>query len=363
MRICVSFAVLCAALAHPAMAAAAPRADLQVRAVSSPSVQEAPGSRLSASATVRNAGDRTAPPSRLGFYLSRDRRKGRGDFRLSPRPRLRARRPRSRARLLRTLTVPRGVPAGSYALIACADDTRRVRERRERNNCRSATRRMRIVAPTIIRPVPLPPVTPIAAFRSPFLTVSGPPNSTVTNDTTPNYSGTAQAGSAAVTRVEAQLDGGSFSTLGVSCAGCGTAAVSWTFAPAAPLADGPHTIAFRAVDALGRSSPTIARTVTVDTAAPIFTSITATPGSNSVTATFSEPLACNTVNAFDFVADIEGAPVGVTQVASCSGSSNTITLTLGSAPAAGDTVEVGVSGVVSDEAGNVVAHVSRRDDA
>src|SRR5918999_264957 len=128
MTICVVLvAALSLALVLPSVASARP--DLQVRAVSTPSFQEAPGSRLTGSATVLNTGDRTARPSRLGFYLSRDRRKGSGDFRLRPRPRVRARRPRTRARLLRTLTVPRGVPPGNYALVACADDTRRVRER------------------------------------------------------------------------------------------------------------------------------------------------------------------------------------------------------------------------------------------
>ena len=349
---------LCGALALPSVAAARP--DLQVRAVSTPSLQEAPGSRLTASATVRNAGDRTAPATRLGFYLSRDRRKGSGDFRLRPRPRVRARRPRSRARLLRTLTVPRGVPPGSYALLACADDTRRVRERRERNNCRSASRRLRIIAPAATpTPGQSPPVT---VTTSPVLVVRGPPNGSVTFDATPNYNGAARSFVTTIARVEARVDNGGFSTLGVSCTGCGAPAAAWAFTPPAPLADGPHVLSFRAVDAAGRYSPILARSVTVDTTAPTFNSISATPASNSVTATFSEPLACNTVNPFDFTAEINNSPVTVSQV-SCSASSPTITLTLGSAPAAGATVEITLSGVISDQAGNVVAPTTRSDAA
>lgn len=366
MRDCVLIAAACTVLALPAAASAAPRPDLQVRAVSSPSSQEAPGSRMSASATVRNAGDRTAPPSRVGFYLSRDRRKSSGDFLLRPRPRLRARGPRTRARLLRTFTVPTRITPGNYALIACADDTRRIRERRERNNCRSASRRIRIVPraqvplPGLITPVT--PGTPGTTFTTPVLRVEGPPNGSVTSDATPGYTGTAQSSTAAVARVEAKVDAGAFSTLGVSCSGCGTRAVSWTFTPTAPLPNGPHAFSFRAIDVNGRSSPTITFTVTVDTTAPTFVSITATPGSNSVAATFSEPLACTTVNSFDFSAEINGSAVAVTGV-NCSASSATITLALGSAPAAGATVEVTLSGIVSDQAGNVAPRPTTRSDA
>lgn len=351
------------------MATAAPRADLQARAVSTPSLQEAPGSRMSAAATVRNVGDKTAPATRLGFYLSRDRRKGRGDFRLRPRPLVRARRPRSRARLLRTLTLPAGVPPGHLVLIACADDTNRIRERRERNNCGSARRRLRIVPRAAPAPPRLVPITapgivlipgPGAAFVTPSLGVTGPPNGSVTFDTTPNYSGTAGSPSAAIARIEASLNGGPFSTAGVNCSGCGTSAASWTFSPS-PLTDGPHSFGFRAIDGSGRSSLTITRTLTVDTTAPTFMSITAVPASTAVTATFSEPLACNTVNTFDFSAKINGSAVSVNDVG-CSASAATITLILASPPAAGATVEVTLFDVVSDAAGNVVPRPTTRSD-
>ena len=312
-----------------------------------------------ASVTVENRGAGTARPSRVGFYLSRDRRKGGGDFRLQPRPRLGTRRARTRARLLRTLTVPAGVPTGSYALLACADDTRRVREQRERNNCGSARRRIRIVRPARVPPTPVPP-SPIAPFAGPTLQLSGLPNGSITLDTTPGYSGTAQAFGSVIARIEAKVDIGEFSTTGVACSGCGTSAAGWTFTPTAPLAEGVHTFVFRAVDSSGRSSPTITRTVTVDTTPPTFVSISATAGSTSVTATFSEALACGTVNAFDFTAKINGSDLALSQAA-CSGA--TVTLTLASAPVSGATVEVTLTGVVSDPAGNVAPRPTTRTDA
>ena len=356
----LSIAAFCAFLALPAAATAAPRPDLQVRAVSSPSSQEAPGSRLTAEVTVRNRGARTARPSRVGVYLSRDRRKGRGDFRLQPRSRVGTLRPRRRVRMRRTLSVPAGVAPGSYVLLACADDTRRVREQRERNNCRSAGRRMRIVVPAGAGPTPVPPA-PFPPFAAPGLQLSGPPSGSVTFDTTPSYSGAAQAFGAVVSRIAAKVGTGDFSTAGITCPACGTSATTgWTFTPAAPLGDGPHTFVFRAIDSSGRSSATITRTLTVDTTPPTFASISATSGSTSVTASFTEAVACSTVNAFDFTAEINNSAVAVTQAA-CAG--NTVTLTLASAPGAAATVEVTLTGVISDAAGNVVARPTTRTDA
>ena len=348
---------LLGALAAPAAA----RPDLQVRAISTPSTQEAPGGRMTVSTTVRNAGNRTARSSRVGFYLSLDRRKSRGDFRLRPRALLRARRPRTRARLLRTLTVPSGIPAGrSYALIACADDTRRVRESRERNNCRSASRRLPIVPRGGTPQVPTLPPGLDRILLPPSISLTGPPNGTVTPDATPTYSGTATSAGTTISRVEAKVDAGIFSAAGVSCPGCGTPSATWSFTAAA-LADGPHTLSFRAFDAIGRSTPILTRTITVDTTPPTFTSLTATPASTSVTASFSEALACVTVNPFDFTAEINNMPVVVNN-ASCAGS--TVALTLASAPGAGQTVEVTLTetGIISDAAGNVVPHPTTRSD-
>src|SRR4051794_13140402 len=354
MRGWVLIATGAVALMAAGPAGAASRPDLKVRAVSTPSVQEAPGSRLSAAATVRNDGKRRAAPSRLGFYLSADRRKGRGDFRLTPRPRVGSLRPRFRRSLRRTLTVPAVVPAGNYVLLACADDTRRIRESRERNNCRAATRRLAIVVPV---PVPQPLPRPNPLLITPSLRVSGPPNGSVTNDSTPAYSGSASSG-VPVSRVEASVDGGAFSTAGVGCTGCGTVSAGWTFTPPA-LMDGPHSFGFRAVDVANRATGVVTRTLSVDTVAPSFSSIAATAASTSVTATFSEPLACSTANASDFTAKTNNAAVTV-NAANCSGS--VVTLTLAAAPPAAATVEVTLSGVVSDPAGNVAPHPTTRSD-
>lgn len=73
--------------------------------------------------------------------------------------------------------VPPGLPAGSYALRACADDRRQVRERSERNDCRRVgTLRTAAPAPTPspTPPAPLPSGPPIAPLPPP-LTVGPSP--------------------------------------------------------------------------------------------------------------------------------------------------------------------------------------------
>ena len=54
------------------------------------------------------------------------------------------------------------------------------------------------------------------------------------------YSGTAGDTDGVVSAVEVNVDGGGFSTTGMTCTGCGTASATWSFTPASALADGPH---------------------------------------------------------------------------------------------------------------------------
>ncbi len=63
--------------------------------------------------------------------------------------------------------VPAGIPAGSYALRACADSGGRVRERSESNNCRTVGR-LTVAAPgmNVEAPAPAPPLTPPAVPSS-----------------------------------------------------------------------------------------------------------------------------------------------------------------------------------------------------
>jgi len=120
-----------AALAVAPAALAKGKPDLTVRAVSKPPAAVERTAGFGLTVTVRN-GSGLARPSATAFYLSRGKRK----TRLHPDqavPRLKA---RKSAVSTTTLVVPGSVPVGTYHVIACADATRKVRERSEANNCK-----------------------------------------------------------------------------------------------------------------------------------------------------------------------------------------------------------------------------------
>jgi hypothetical protein len=186
----------------------------------------------------------------------------------------------------------------------------------------------------------------------------GPASGAATNDNTPTYSGSAGGTGSGVKEVDVSLDGGTvFTTDGVTCSGCNTANATWNFTPESALADGTHTLAFRSIDLAGNTSATVTRTMTVDTDAPAFASITAAGGSTSVTVVFDEAILCSSVhaNGDQFLATVLGLPVQVTG-ATCSGTSSLmVILTVATAPATGNPVTVQLKGAVAtvtDPAGN-----------
>ena len=138
LPLAVGAAVVAAAHVGPVAASHAARPDLTVRSLTPTQRTAAPGGQLRARHVVANLGRRKAGASRLGFYLSGDARRDRGDTRLRPRRRVRPLAPRRSTRGSTVLEVPAGTAQGPHRLLACADDRRRVRERRERNNCRAA---------------------------------------------------------------------------------------------------------------------------------------------------------------------------------------------------------------------------------
>jgi hypothetical protein len=137
-------AVLAMAVVAPAAADAAHRRpDLKVARVVVSEGELAVGGVLHVAVTARNGGRRRARTSVLALYLSTDVRKSSADVRLATTKirALRARRSRNKSIVL---TLPPFVPPGVYRLLACADDPGKVTEKSERNNCRSATRRLSV---------------------------------------------------------------------------------------------------------------------------------------------------------------------------------------------------------------------------
>jgi hypothetical protein len=133
--------------------------DLVVRSLASPPASITPGAALGSGFTVANRGTRRARASTARAYLSRDSRKGKGDLlllRASSMPPLKR---GKAARRSGTFTIPRSTTTGRWFLIVCSDDTRRVRETNERNNCRSSARPTSLPV-NAAPPSPVPPPQP-----------------------------------------------------------------------------------------------------------------------------------------------------------------------------------------------------------
>jgi CARDB protein/cadherin domain-containing protein/cadherin-like protein len=147
-------ALLVAASASARTGASPPRPDLVVRSLTSSPATLAPRDALTAKFVIANAGKRAARASVAAAYLSRDKVKGKGDRRLTPASSVARLKPRKSARRSATLVIPPATAVGPWFVIVCADDTGRVREAKEKNNCRAAT------TPILVTKVPPPPPPP-----------------------------------------------------------------------------------------------------------------------------------------------------------------------------------------------------------
>jgi PKD repeat protein len=106
------------------------RPDLTVRALTEPPTFAAPGSTFTAEDVTVNEGRRRASRSWTGYRLAHGGRVGG-----RPVPALHR---WERSRGSAVVTVPPAIADGAYRLVACADALHAVRERDERDNCRSS---------------------------------------------------------------------------------------------------------------------------------------------------------------------------------------------------------------------------------
>jgi hypothetical protein len=158
-------AALGAALILPGAAGAA-RPDLRVSRVDDPLTSPAPGGTVTLGAKVANRGKARARRSVVRFVLSADTRFDAADVTLRDlkTKRLRARRT---TKVTGAVALPAGVGPGSYRVLACADAKRRVRETRERNNCRAAATALTVTATAPSTPIPVPASTPTGPIPAP----------------------------------------------------------------------------------------------------------------------------------------------------------------------------------------------------
>ncbi|KRF34455.1 hypothetical protein ASG94_17400 [Nocardioides sp. Soil805] len=84
-------------------------------------------------------------PTKTTFALSKDTALG-GDLKLSERATTRAVRPGKKRVTKLTVVLPDGTPDGSYYVLACADASRKVRESKEKNNCRASAAAVEVIS-------------------------------------------------------------------------------------------------------------------------------------------------------------------------------------------------------------------------
>ena len=128
-----AFSAVAPAPAHAHAKPSKPRAELVVR----PPLASYSGGQVTVSALVKNKGSKRAARSRTEFFLSKDSRRSADDASLGnlPTPKLK---PKAGRTLLGALALPVGSQPGAYRLIACADATGVVKERKEQNNCKAS---------------------------------------------------------------------------------------------------------------------------------------------------------------------------------------------------------------------------------
>lgn len=126
--------------------------DLVVQKVSKPPKTKAVGSKLRMVVKVRNAGDAKAGKSKLGLYLGKGKKHTKKDKRLK-RVKVKPLAAGKAKKVKLRFVLPAKTKPGKYRLFACADDTRKLKEEKERN-CR-ATRKIRLLPKAV--PAAMPP--------------------------------------------------------------------------------------------------------------------------------------------------------------------------------------------------------------
>lgn len=112
--------------------------DLVITAVSAARTTAAAGTSFSVSYTLANQGSGTAPSSTTRFYLSASGQRDAAAILLTGMSAVSSVSAGGSTSKSRSVTIPAGTAAGTYAVLACADDLEVVVEANETNNCRAA---------------------------------------------------------------------------------------------------------------------------------------------------------------------------------------------------------------------------------
>jgi subtilase family serine protease len=131
--------------------------DLTLTSITDPPSGAAPGSGFAVSDTVTNSGPVPAGPSVARFYLSLDAQKDPADPLLTGSRSVGDLAPGATSTGSTTVTIPTSVAAGTYFLIACANDTGTLLESNSANNCRASAGRLTALLPDLVVTVVVDP--------------------------------------------------------------------------------------------------------------------------------------------------------------------------------------------------------------
>ncbi|MFY9558608.1 MAG: CARDB domain-containing protein [Terriglobales bacterium] len=123
--------------------------DLTETSVSNPPATVLDGGSFSVTDTVRNIGSGAAAASTTRYYLSTTPSKG-GAHRLTGSRAVPSLASGATSSGTVTVTVSAGTAAGTYFLLACADDTHVVRETKESNNCKASATQVTVSGPDLV---------------------------------------------------------------------------------------------------------------------------------------------------------------------------------------------------------------------
>lgn len=132
-------------IASPGATVSVTRPDLVTSNVSAPPATAKRGGKIQLGDTAQNVGAVAAPPTRTRYYLSLDAVKGAGDRLLTGGRAVAALAPGASRSATASLTVPSTTPFSTYFVLACADDTSKVVETVESNNCTVAAGSLTVV--------------------------------------------------------------------------------------------------------------------------------------------------------------------------------------------------------------------------
>jgi penicillin-binding protein 1A len=184
-------------------------------------------------------------------------------------------------------------------------------------------------------------------------------NPTLDPEATVTIEGSARDPDGVIDRIEVSLDDAPFTSKGVRCRGCGRSQeVTFSIEVEQGAAGSRRSIAMRARDRAAAVSPPVGTGLTSDADAPVLQTISARAGISTVTAGFSEPIACGTVDTSDFAITGSGKRRLILATVCAGDAQKKVGLRLAGRISKGEIFTVELKGELTDAAGNVVNPVT-----